>query len=70
MFFAIMLVCSPANLINHGKECFGVEDTMGFYTTEAKCYKRISQMENEIVNVLRYPVVISKNCIKIKLKSA
>ena len=27
MYLAIMLVCSPLNLIHYDKECFGVEDT-------------------------------------------
>ena len=69
MFFAIMLVCSPMNLIHYEKECFGIEDTKGYYSTEAKCNKRINEMENELLNVINYPAVISKNCIKVKLES-
>ncbi len=69
MFFAIMLVCSPMNLIYHEKECFGIEDTNGYYSTKAKCNKRINEMENELLHVINYPAVISKNCIKVKLES-
>ena len=69
MFFAVMLVCSPMNLIHHEKECFGIEDTKGYYLTEAKCNKRINEMENELLHVINYPAVISKNCIKVKLES-
>ena len=70
MFFAFILVCSPLNLYQHDKECFGVEDTKGYYLTEVKCNKRISEMENELFSVLNYPAIISKNCVQIKLKSA
>ena len=70
MFFAIMLVCSPLNLIHHGNECFGIEDTSGYYLTEDKCNVRINEMENELLNVLNYPVIISKNCVKVNIKSA
>ena len=70
MFFAIMLVCSPLNLIHHGNECFGIEDTKGYYLTEDKCNVRINEMENELLTVLNFPVIISKNCVKINIKSA
>ena len=69
MFFAVMLVCSPLNLVHNQKECFGIEDTRGFYLTEDKCYNRINEMENELLSVLNYPVMISKKCIKIKLEA-
>ena len=44
MFFAIMLVCSPLNLIHHGNECFGIEDTNGYYSTKDKCNHRINEI--------------------------
>ena len=69
MFLAVMLVCSPLNLIHYDKECFGVEDTKGYYLNETKCYKRINEMENQILASLNYPAMISKNCVKIKLKA-
>ena len=70
MFFAIMLVCSPLNLLNHGSECFGIEDTNGYYLTKDKCNLRINEMEIELLTVLSYPVIISKNCLKVNIKSA
>ncbi len=70
MFFAVMLVCSPLNLIHHSEECLGIEDTKGYYLTEGKCKKRIKEMENDILRAFTYPVIISKNCVKVKLKSA
>jgi len=33
MFFAFMLICSPLNLVHHENECFGLEDTKGYYLT-------------------------------------
>ncbi len=70
MFFAIMLVCSPLNLIHHGNECFGIEDAHGYYLTKDKCNIRIKEMEKELLNALNYPVMISKSCIKVDVKSA
>lgn len=70
MFFAFMLVCSPINLIYHNNECFGVEDTTGYYLTVSKCNKRIKEMETDLLNRLNYPAIISKNCVKVKLKPA
>ena len=70
MFFAIMLVCSPLNLSHNGNECFGIEDTNCYYLTKDKCNLRINEMETELLNVLNYPVIISKNCIKVNMKSA
>ena len=70
MFFAIMLVCSPINLILHGTECFGIEDTNGYYLTKDKCNFRINEMETELLTLLHYPVMISKNCVRVNLKSA
>ena len=69
MFFAIMLVCSPLNLVHHGNECFGVKDTNGYYLTKDKCKFRINEMEAELLNSLNFPVIISKNCVKVNLKS-
>jgi hypothetical protein len=69
MFLAVMLVCSPLNLIHYDKECFGVEDTKGYYFTETNCHKRINEMENQILASLSYPAMISKNCIKVKLRA-
>ena len=48
MYLAIMLVCSPLNLIHYDKECFGVEDITGYYLSETKCHKRTNEMENQI----------------------
>ena len=48
MFLAVMLVCSPLNLIHYDKECFGVEDTTGYYLSKTKCHKRTNEMENQI----------------------
>lgn len=70
MFFAIMLVCSPLNLIHHGNECFGIEDTNGYYSTKDKCNHRINEMETELLTALNYPVMISKNCVRVNMKSA
>ena len=70
MYFALMLVCSPLNLIGHGNACFGIEDTNGFYLTKDKCNVRTNEMENELLTVLNYPAIISKKCIKINIKSA
>ena len=70
MFFAIMLVCSPLNLIHHGNECFGIEDTNGYYLTKDKCNLRIHEMETELLTALSYPVMISKSCVKVKIESA
>ena len=70
MFFAIMLVCSPLNLIHHGNECFGIEDTNGYYLTKDKCNLRINEMETELLTALSYPVMISKNCVRVNMKSA
>ena len=70
MFFAIMLVCSPLNLIHHGNECFGIEDTNGYYLTKDKCNHRINEMETELLTALNYPVMISKNCVRVNMKSA
>ena len=70
MFFAIMLVCSPLNLIHHGNECFGIEDTNGYYLTKDKCNLRINEMETELLTTLSYPVMISKSCIRVNMKSA
>ena len=70
MFFAIMLVCSPMNIITHGSECFGVEDTNGYYLTKDKCNLRINEMETELLSVISHPVMISKNCVKINIASA
>ena len=70
MFFAIMLVCSPLNLIHHGNECFGIEDTKGYYLTKEKCNLRIKEMETELLTALSYPVMISKNCLRVNMKSA
>ena len=68
MFLAVMLVCSPLNLIHYNKECFGIEDTKGYYLTETKCNKRIKEMENELLAYLNYPAMISKDSVKVKLK--
>ena len=70
MFLAVMLVCSPLNLIHYNKECFGVEDTTGYYLSETKCQKRINEMENQILESLSYPAMVRKDCIKVKLKAA
>jgi len=70
MFFAFMLICSPLNLVHHEKECFGLEDTKGYYLTEEKCLKRVKEMENELLYIFNYPALVSKNCIKVNLKSA
>ena len=70
MCFALMLVCSPLNLIDHGNACFGIEDTNGYYLTKDMCNVRINEMENELLTVLSYPVIISKNCVKVNIKSA
>ena len=70
MFLAVMLVCSPLNLIHYDKECFGVEDTTGYYLSETKCQKRINEMENQILESLSYPAMVRKDCIKVKLKAA
>ena len=70
MFLAVMLVCSPLNLIHYNKECFGVEDTTGYYLSEIKCQKRINEMENQILESLSYPAMVRKDCIKVKLKAA
>ena len=70
MFFAIMLVCSPINLVHHGSECFGIEDTKGYYSTEDKCNLRINEMESELLTALSYPVMIRKSCIRVNMKSA
>ena len=70
MFFAIMLVCSPLNLILHGNECFGIEDTNGYYSTKDKCNLRINEMETELLTTLSYPVMISKSCVRANMKSA
>ena len=70
MFFAIMLVCSPLNLIHHGNECFGIEDTNGYYLTKYKCNLRIKEMETELLTALSYPVMISKSCVRVNMKSA
>ena len=70
MFFAVMLVCSPLNLIHHGNECFGIEDTNGYYLTKDKCNLRINEMESELLNVIDYPATITKRCIKVNIRSA
>ena len=70
MFFAIILVCSPLNLIHHGNECFGIEDTNGYYVTKDKCNHRINEMETELLTALSYPVFITKSCVRVKMKSA
>ena len=70
MFLAVMLVCSPLNLIHYDKECFGIEDTTGYYLSETKCHKRTNEMENQILASLSYPAMVRKNCIKVKLKAA
>ena len=70
MFLAVMLVCLPLNLIHYDKECFGVEDTTGYHLSKPKCHKRTNEMENQILASLSYPVMVRKNCIKIKLKAA
>ena len=70
MFFAIMLVCSPLNLIHHGNECFGIENTNGYYLTKDKCKLRLKEMETELLTVINYPVMISKDCVKVNIKSA
>ena len=69
MFFAIMLVCSPLNLIHHGNECFGIEDTNGYYLTKDKCYLRINEMVSELSTVINYPAIIRKNCVKVNVSS-
>ncbi len=70
MFFAIMLVCSPLNLIHHGNECFGIEDTNGYYLTMDKCSLRINEMETDLLTALNYPVIIRKSCIRVNMKPA
>lgn len=70
MFLAVMLVCSPLNLIHYNKECFGVEDTTGYYLSETKCQKRTNEMENQILESLSYPAMVRKDCIKVRLKAA
>ena len=69
MFLAIMLVCSPLNLMHYNRECFGIEDTKGYYFTEKKCYKRMNEMENDLLESLNYPAMISKDCVKVKIKA-
>ena len=69
MFFAIMLVCSPLNLIHPGNECFGIEDTNGYYLTKDKCTLRINEMETELLTALSYAVMISKCCARVNIKS-
>ena len=69
MFLAVMLICSPLNLMYYNRECFGIEDTKGYYLTETKCNKRINEMENELLASLNYPAMISKDCVKVKLKA-
>ena len=69
MFLAIMLVCSPLNLMHYNRECFSIEDTKGYYFTEKKCYKRINEMENDLLESLNYPAMISKDCVKVKIKA-
>ena len=39
MFLAIMLVCSPLNLMHYNRECFGIEDTKGYYFTKKNVTK-------------------------------
>tara|TARA_B100001093_G_scaffold90723_1_gene82808 strand:+ start:636 stop:806 length:171 start_codon:yes stop_codon:yes gene_type:complete len=55
--------------MHYNKECFGIEDTKGYYLTETKCNKRINEMENELLASLNYPAMISKDCVKVKLKA-
>ena len=69
MFLAVMLVCSPLNLMHYNRECFGIEDTKGYYFTKKKCYKRINEMENELLASLNYPAMINKDCVKVKIKA-
>ena len=69
MFLAVMLVCSPLNLMHYNRECFGIEDTKGYYFKKKKCYKRINQMENELLAFLNYPAMINKDCVKVKIKA-
>ena len=69
MFFAIMLVCPPLNLIHHGNECFGIEDTNGHYLTQDKCNLKINEMKTELLTVLNYPVMIRRNCIKVNMQT-
>ena len=70
MFFAIMLVCSPLNLIYLGNEWFGIDVTNGYYLTKDKCNLRINKMETELLIALCYPVIISKGCVRVNMKSA
>ena len=55
--------------MHYNRECFGIEDTKGYYFTKKKCYKRISEMENELLETLNYPAMISKDCVKVKIKA-
>ena len=65
-----MLVCSPLNLIHHDTEYFGIEDTNGYYLTKYKCNLRVNEMENELLTALSYPIMISKSCVRLSMKSA
>ena len=55
--------------MHYNRECFGIEDTKGYYFTEKKCYKRAKEMENELLASLNYPAIINKDCVKVKIKS-
>ena len=69
MFLAVMLVCTTINLMHYNRECFGIEDTKGYNFKKKKCYKRISEMENELLASLNYPAMINKDCVKVKIKA-
>ena len=55
--------------MHYNRECFGIEDTKGYYFTEKKCYKRVNEMENELLASLNYPAMINKDCVKVKIKA-
>ena len=64
MFFARMLVCSPLNLIHHVNECFGIEDTNGYYLTKDMRNLRINEMETERLTAISFAEMISKSYYK------
>ena len=61
MFQAMIFVC---NLIS--MECVLLKDKVGLIGTYKECYARTESMRKDFTDLYKGPVIIEKNCIKLK----
>lgn len=61
MFQAIISVCNLINL-----ECILLKDKIGLKNTHKECTIRAENMEKDFINFYKGPIVIKKNCVRLK----